>query len=1053
MPVSIYQQGRLLAVIVLMICLLGVVAALRMPVQMIPDLSAQVIEINTRWSGATPRDVEQEILIEQERHLRNLPNLAHMESVASAGSAEITLEFPPGTDLDQRMLDVVNALNKVPGYPENVDQPSINSSSFSENPFMYFSVTPQPGNPMQLDMDMVGDFLDSQVRPVMERVKGVSSVSMRGGTERQIKISIQPEKLAQRGLRLSDVRRTIQARNRDISAGDIESGKRRYLLRTQGRFTNIDEMGELIIQHQNGVSTYLKDVADIQFDHYEKSSFAFVNGERAVTLSVQKEPGANVLQIKQDMLQTIERLGQDTLQPNGMRIQMIGDDVRYVQASIKSVVINLGLGAFLASLILYVFMRSGRATLYCLLGLPVCTIAAFIGLIVFDRSINVISLAGITFAIGMTLDNSIVVLESIEQKLHQGMNKLEAAIAGVKDVWTAVIASSATTVLVFTPIVFIQLEAGQLYSDIAITVSASILASMLFALFILPAACAYFGLAAAREHDYNRSWQMKLIRGLNSGAKRRLLAIGISIAGTLGLAIAYLPAAEYLPEGEEPKAFSLMIAPAGYNLSEMNQIAGEVKTKLDEAINKDPAESVEAGELPALRYYLMQVSSGALFALSEPQDHAQLDTMMDEMVSLFKSYPGMRAFSSRGSIISSNQGGTRTVVLNVSGPDQEDIFNTAKNIMSRAQEVFDKPRLNSRPSSLSLDQPLLEITPKWQRLAEVGLDTESFGMTVAAFSDGAYVGEYIDGDKKVDMFLFSRSHPDLSMEDLAQIPIYTSNETILPLSSLADIREVTASKDIRRVEGLRTVSVHLLPPPSVPLAAAVDKVRHELIPMLKDKGEVAPKVNISITGAADQLDATQEALFNNFIVAAVLIYLLLVVILSHWIYPSLILTTVPLGIAGGVVGLVMANSLGQILPDFGLPAFQQSFDMITMLGFVILLGTVVNNPILIVCQARANIQQGAESVLKAVNQAVAQRLKPIIMSTVTTVFGLAPLVFIPSPGSELYQGVGIVVMMGILFSVLVTLIFLPCLLISWFEVQRYFSSKRENKAVLEEPLV
>ena len=1050
MPVSIYQQGRLLAVIILMICLIGVVAALRMPVQMIPDLSSQVIKIETHWPGATPRDIEQEILIEQERHLRNLPNLAHMESVASAGSAEITLEFPAGTDLDQRMLDVVNALNKVPGYPENVDQPSIYSSSFSENPFMYFSVTPQPGNPMQLDMDMVGDFIDSQVRPVMERVEGVSSIYMNGGTERQIRINIQPEKLAQRGLILNDVRRAIQARNRDISAGDIESGKRRYLLRTQGRFTSIDDIGELIIQHKNGISTYLKDVADIQFDHYEKSSFAFVNGERAITLSVQKEPGANVLQIKRDMLQTIERLRQDTLQPEGMRIQMIGDDVRYVQASIKSVIINLGLGALLASLILYVFMRSGRATLYCLLGLPVCTIAAFIGLIVFDRSINVISLAGITFAIGMTLDNSIVVLESIEQKLHQGLNKLEAAIAGVKDVWTAVIASSATTVLVFTPIVFIQLEAGQLYSDIAITVSASILASMLFALFILPAACAQFGLAAARERNYNRSWQMTLIRGLNSGVKRRFLAIGISIAGTLGLAIAWMPAAEYLPEGEEPKAFSLMIAPAGYNLSEMKQIGSQVKIKLDEALNKDPSEPVKDSEIPALRYYLMQVGSGALFVLSEPEDHAQLDTMMDELVSLFKSYPGMRAFSSRGSIISSNQGGTRTVVLNVSGANQEAIFSTAKNIMRRAQEVFDKPRLNSQPSSLSLDQPLLEITPDWQRLAEAGLDAESFGMTVAAFSDGAYAGEYIDGDKKVDIFLFSRSHPEVTMEDLAQIPVYTPNGVILPLSSLADIREVTASKDIRRIEGQRTVSVHLIPPPSVPLAEAVDKVRYELIPLLKTEAEIASEVNISITGAADQLDATQEALFNNFIVAAALIYLLLVVILSHWIYPTLILTTVPLGIAGGVVGLVMANGLGHILPEFGLPAFQQSFDMITMLGFVILLGTVVNNPILIVCQARANLQQGAGSVLIAVNQAVAQRLKPIIMSTVTTVFGLAPLVFIPSPGSELYQGVGIVVMMGILFSVLITLIFLPCLLISWFEIQQRFRTRQETKNLHEE---
>lgn len=1045
---TMFRQGRLLTVLMLMISLLGIVATLKMPVQMIPDLSAQVIEIDTQWPGATPQDVEQEILTEQERHLRNLPGLAYMESIASAGRASIVLEFPPGISLDQTMLDVINALNKVPGYPDNVDQPSVDSSAYSENPFMYFSVTPLPGNPFNLDMDLLKDFLDRQVKPVMERIEGVSVVSVRGGAERQIQIHVQPDKLAQRGLKLSDIRQAIRERNRDISAGDMESGKRRYLLRTQGRFTHINEIGDLIIQYKEGVTTYLKDVAHIQYDHYEKSSVAYVGGERAITLGVQKESGANVIQIRQDMMAAMEQISRDILAPNGLRVEKIGDDVRYVEASIRSVVTNLALGAFLASLVLFVFMRSGRATAYCLLGLPVCTIAAFIGLMLFDRSVNVISLAGITFAIGMTLDNSIVVLESIEQKLRQGLNRLDAAIAGVRDVWSAVIASSATTVLVFTPIVFIELEAGQLYSDIAITVSASIMASMLFALFILPLATVWLGLARPREHRYDQGWTMRVIRSINAGTKRRFLAITLCLAGTLGIAIAYLPAAEYLPEGEEPKAFNIMIAPAGYNLSEMQAIGEEIKLKLDKALEKTLDEPLAEGEIPPIRYYLMQVNTGSMFVLAEPKDHDKLEQMMDNFVDLFRSYPGMRAFSSRGSIISSNQGGTRTVVMNITGADQQVLFNTAENVMRRAEAFFDNPRLDSDPGSLSLDQPLIQITPKWQRLAELGLDTESFGMAVSAFTDGAWVGEFVNKDQKVDMLLFSRNGTEPSIQKLAQLPFYTSDGNILPLSSLADIHEISASDDIRRIDGQRTVSVYLIPPPNTALATAIETVRTELIPNLKADGDIPAGVNISITGAADQLDATQQALFDNFVVAAILIYLLLVVILSHWIYPTLILTTVPLGIAGGVTGLVMANALGQTLPEFGLPGFNQSFDMITMLGFVILLGTVVNNPILIVCQARAHIQQGVQDVKQAVTLAVSQRLKPIMMSTITTVSGLAPLVFIPSAGSELYQGVGIVVMMGILFSVLVTLVFLPCVLISWLQVQQAFNRKKQ-KAALE----
>ncbi|WP_415882828.1 efflux RND transporter permease subunit [Neptuniibacter sp. QD72_48] len=1045
---AIIQQGRLLAVLVLMVCLLGVVASLKMPVQMIPDLDAQVIEIETRWSGATPRDIEQEILLEQERHLRTLPNLAFMESIASTGKAEIILEFPPKTNLDQAMIKVTNALNQVAGYPDNVDQPSVRISSFSANPFLYFSVVPEAGNPFNLDMDMTSDFIDRQVRPVMERVPGVSQVSMRGKTERQIQIHIEPDQLAQRGLSMADVKSAIQTRNRDISAGDIEEGKRRYLLRTQGRFNDLEELSNLIIRHENGVSTYLKDVADIKLDHYETNGVAYVAGERAITLGVRREPSANVIQIKQDMLQAVEELHRDVLKPNGMRIELIGDDVRYVEASIKSVVLNLCLGALLASLVLYVFMRSGRATLFCLLGLPVCTIAAFIGLMMFGRSINVISLAGITFAIGMTLDNSIVVLESIEQKLRQGMDRIESAIAGVKEVWTAVIASSATTVLVFTPIFFVEQEAGQLYSDIAITVSASILASMLFALFVVPSACAFFGLSTkSDDKQYQQGKIMQLITWLNDGFKRRITVIALSTFATLGLAIAFMPAAEYLPEGEEPKSFSMMFAPAGYSYKEMSLIGAEVKEKVDLAVQQQPEDYIpEQGMIPALRYYLLYIGSGSVWLLSEPKDYDHQEPMMKEITQFFTSYPGMRAFSSRGSIISSNQGGTRTVVLNVSGADQQALFTTAQNVMTRAKEMFDNPRLDSEPKSLSLDQPLIQILPKWQRLAELGIKAEDFGIAVAAFSDGAYVGEFIDGDKKVDMLLYSQLNTAKSIELLSQTPISVPGGGVLPLSALAEIKETVASEDIRRIEGRRTVSVYILPPPTVALETAVEKVRTELIPLMKSEGEILPKVSISISGAADQLDATQTALFNNFIVAALLIYLLLVVILSHWSYPSLILTTVPLGIAGGVVGLVAANMLGELLQQTGLPSFYQAFDMITMLGFVILLGTVVNNPILIVCQARDNLHLGKTSIVDAVNQAVAKRLKPILMSTVTTVFGLAPLVFIPGAGTELYRGVGIVVMMGILFSVIITLGFLPCLLICWFQLQQRFGKQKTEEA-------
>ena len=1020
-------QGRLLSVIVLIVCVLGLAAALRMPVQMIPNLDTRIITIETGWPGATPQDVEKEILLEQERYLRSLPNLNRMESFASMGGAVIELEFPFGVDANEALIRVANALSQVPNYPENVDQPRLYSESFSENAFMYFAVLPQLGNPRQLDMDMISDFVDDNLRPRMERIAGVSQVDM-SNTLRQIQIHVDPARLAQRNLSLDDVSTAIRARNRDVSAGDINEGKRRYLLRTTSRFDDLNDLKNLILTHSDGSHIRLSDVAEIQLDHYEKRGYSIVNGEEALSLSVKRQQGSNVIDIKRAMLAEIEQIRVDLLEPNGLRMMMIGDDVRYVESSISNVFVNLCLGALLATLVMYLFLRSGRATLICLMGIPVCTIASFIGLASFDRTINVISLAGIAFAIGMTVDNSIVVLESIEQARRRGLERIEAAVTGVREVWSAVIASSATTVLVFAPVLFIAEEAGQLYSDIALAISAAIIASMLFALFVVPAASAAIGgRMDMGEGSKREAGILNITSWLSLTAKRRYLTMALMVFGSLGLAIIFMPPAEYLPEGEEPKAFSMMFAPPGYNIEEMHAIGTDIQADLNNAIKDDY--SADDGSIPPLKYYSLRISSGQLWLMSEPRRAGDIDAMMTALVNRFETYPGMRAFSARGSIISSNQGGTRAVELNITGPDLAELYDTARHVMRRADEVFKEPRIDSSPSSLSLDQPLIEIRPRWERLAELGFSPDEFGFTVAAYSDGAFVGEFIEGDDKIDMFLFSTAGNRQQLSELAQVPISAPNGQVLPLSALAELRETVDSEELRRVNGQRTVSVYIIPADDVALETAVEKVRSELIPALQREGELPSRVALSITGAADDLASTRASLLGNFAVAVVLIYLLLVAIFSHWGYPLLIMTTVPLGIAGGLVGLVATNGVGALVTAIGLGGIHQSLDMITMLGFVILLGTVVNNPILIVEQTRRNLDEKKLPIVEAVREALASRLRPILMSTATTIFGLAPLVFIPGAGTELYRGVGIVVLCGLIASMVLTLSFLPCLLI------------------------
>ena len=1029
---KIVRHGTLMTVVVLIITLLGVLAALRIPVQMIPDLEVRTISVVTSWPGATPQDVEKEILIEQEEYLRNLPNLRRMTSSAGSGEAEIELEFPFGVDITDALIRVNNALSQVPAYPDNVDQPRILSSSFSSNAFMYYRVSPLPDNPRGLDMDMMQDFIDDEVRSRMESVAGVSQVEVRGGAERQVQLLLDAQKLAQFGLSVVDVRDALRERNRDVSGGELESGKRRYLLRTVGRFKDIDSLNELILVRSGDSLVRLKDVATVVLDHFPVRSLSRVNGEPVISLAVRRETGSNVIDIKYAMFDQVVQINREVLEPAGMRMALIADDVRYVEASVANVWTNLAIGAVFATLVMFLFLRSVKITAVGVIGIPICTIAAFLGLLLAGRTINVISLAGIAFAIGMTLDNSIVVLESIEMERRKGLDRFRAAVSGIQKVWPAVFASTMTTVLVFLPVVFIQEEAGQLYSDIAIAVSASILVSMLVAMTVIPTLSARLDFSAVVAHDGQHSrWMTALHRlsdRLSSSRPRQVTTLLATVLMGGAIVLFLTPPAEYLPEGEEPKTFASMSAPPGYNLSTMKAIGDEVEAEFLPLVGADPAD-YESGELarPPMKYVNMGVDAERLRIIAEPVDPAHMEAMMDAITEVYQRYPGMGAFAARGSIISSNDGGTRSVTLDVAGADLAEIYTVASRLEREAEQIFDNPRIQSQPASLSLAQPLIEVHPRWNRAAEVQFSTEDLGFTVAALTDGAYLDEFFLGDDKIDIYAYSHrtgTRPELAA--LPGLPVHTPIGATVPLSSLATLKETVDTSVVRRVNGRRTVTLNIIPPRGVALETGVSRVRG-MIQQLRDAGEIPDTISITLSGASDQLQATQESLSGNYVVALMLVYLLLVAIFTHWGFPLLIMTTIPLGIASGLLGLAMMNGVGALLPVLGLPPLTQPFDMITMLGFLILMGTVVNNPILIVHQATLNFRENAMSAVDAVSEAVASRLRPIAMTTITTVCGLAPLVLIPGEGTELYRGVGAIVLFGLLGTAIVTITFLPAL--------------------------
>ena len=1046
------RKPIVLAVGILIICVFGVNAVYRVPKQMIPDLDARVVSVRTAWPGATPQDIEKEIIIEQEDYLKNIPNLERMISEASTGAGRIELEFAHGVDLNDVLIRVNNALAQVPDYPENVDEPRIVTTSTSNNPFMFFRITPLPGNPKNVNVSTMRDFIEDQIATRIERSAGVAEVEVWGGTDRQIKIYVDPARLAEREITIQQLRAAIRNRNRDVSGGDLDAGKRRYIVRTLGRFERVEDIESMIIARRNGVPIYLRDIGHAELDSFEIRTFSYANGVPNVTLGVRRMIGANVVSVMDDVMLAVAELNAHQLASRGLQMELTSEDVKYVKDAVNVVARNLIIGASLAIIVLYLFLASGSATLIGSIGIPICTIVAFFGLMVANRTINVISLAGIAFAIGMTLDNSIVVLENIYRHLGAGKNRLEAAIIGVREVWPAVLASTLTTVFVFLPVVFVDEEAGQLYSDIAVAIAASILMSMLVATTLVPAAAGRFLKTPSATHE-RRGLQrfgtrvgekiIMIVRWIIASTLRRLLLIGTVFALSAAIIFYLTPKAEYLPEGEEEKIFAFMFSPPGYNIESMHSIIRDLNADLVPYVGTDPS-AFEQGEaeVPALNYLIGYARAGSVLLIPEATARSQVDDLLAAVTRRFREVPGVISFASRGSIFASNTGGSRSINLDISGTELAPLFESGFQAFIKAREIFENPQVRPQPSSLTMGQPLLEIRPDWERATELGFGTGDLGYAIWAFTDGAFVDEFFLGDDKIDMFLYSTNGVVDRPSDVDKVLLYSPDGGIVPLEAIAKVSETVNTETIRRVDGRRTITLSIIPPRDIPLELGVERVRDLIINDPDNIAAQEPDISMHISGASDRLAATRLALSDNFMVAVIVSYLLLVAIFSHWGYPLIIMLTVPIGISGGIVGLWLLNFIGQRLDLLGVATIQQPLDVITMLGFLVLIGTVVNNPILIVEKSLANLRRGL-SPKAAVLESTQARLRPIVMSTITTVCGLSPLVLNPGAGTELYRGLGAIVLFGLLFSSIVTLSFMPALLSLVLEYSRGYRARAD----------
>jgi len=1015
---------------IILVVLFGLIGLQKMPYQLSPTVIEPEISVTTTWPGATPYEIEREIIEEQEKVLKGIPGLTEMESSSFNNQGTITLKFSIGTDVDGALLRVSNKLDEVPSYPDNVDKPIITATGAATSPVIWMVLRTTKDN--EHSAYTYRTYFEDNIRQYLERITGVADLFIGGGTKKEMHIVVKPERLAAYGLTINDLISVLRAENVNISAGTMGVGRRDYRIRAVAEFKTPEDIQNMVIRSTGLQRIRMADLAEVKFG-FEKLAAAMLHrGQEGIAVGIKPQPDANILDLTDRLEKVVKWLNSEKLATEKIYLDWVYDQRPYIRGAISLVRQNILLGGTLAIIILLIYLRSFVSTVIVATAIPISIIGTFIFMNLLGRNLNVVSLAGIAFAVGMLIDSAIVVLENIDRHRSMGKSAFKSAYDGAREVWGAILASTLTTIAVFLPVIFMEEEAGQLFRDIAIAVTFAVALSLFVSVSVIPMLAKHLFKIVGRRQESRRSkswlgiigrwfeksimWLVRLVT--RNWLTRLVTIISLGIISIYG-AILLLPKTEYLPQGNRNLVINILIPPPGLSFKERKAI-GEYIYRVNE-----PYFDTDHNGYPGIEnmFYVGAEQIMLFGAISTDEQRA------GELIPLFMrtmfSIPGMYGVSIQAGVFQTGLGRGRTIQLNVSGDDLDRIVQTTGMMFGAIKKEIPEAQIRPVPS-LELLFPEVRIIPDRDRLKAAGMSASSFGIAIDVLMDGREIGEFKqEGEKKIDMVLKASEEEISTPEELYNSPIAIPGGKVVPVSSLSQLQRTYGITQIRHLERRRTITLEITPPPTIALQEAMEIVNSKVVAPMAQNG-LLKGTDIGQSGVADKLTAARESLQWNFVLAAVIAYLLMAALFGNFIYPFIIMFTVPLAAAGGLLGLKMVNIF----------IGNQPLDILTMLGFVILVGVVVNNAILIVHQALNNIRYHGMPYREAVLESTRTRLRPIFMSTTTSIFGMLPLVLVPGPGSEFYRGLGSVVLGGLAVSTLFTIFLIPSLLMFFIKMEK-----------------
>lgn len=1032
------RNGTAVVVGMILVVLFGFAAISRIPVQLNPTTDRPVITVYTDYPGAAAMEVESELTLRQEQRLSTVQNLRKLRSESEEGRSRIELEFDWGVDKDVAVIDINTKLGSVRELPEEAEKPRISAASSDEYESV-MRITVQS----DLPVNQVREILEETIGPRLERVEGVGSVRWWGGARRQIQVLLDLAALDSRNVTISDVRASLNRENQNRRGGDIEEGYSRTLVRTVGQYTSLNEIRRTVVKNGPGGVIRIEDIADV-VDGYEKPEYiGGTMGKPAVSVSIAKMTGANTISIARRIEEEVKKINREN-EETGLSLWINYNASEYIWDAIFRVLRNLAFGAAFAIVVLYLFLRSVVSTLCISVTIPLCLIGTFVLLAAFGRSVNVISLAGLAFAAGMVVDNAVVVMENIfRHKKEHASDAKESARMAAHEVWAPILASSLTTLIVFLPVLFIQEQAGQLFKDIAYSISFAVILSMIASITVIPMLASRLlrlsdksgeskdsKISTRRSEVPSKRGPLIFAAGFVQSfffgivgtalkSKKVRFAIFALIACGFFLSLLLVPPAEYLPQSKNASLRGRITNPTGMSLEgaqrQTQKIEDFIMTKVDHLF----------------RMWSYTRRSGSYFGISFESEHATAENA-DKVIEQLEAHAtrvlpsDFRFGVSRESDFGWRSEGKR-IELDVTGPDMDMIHAMSLDLEDELRQM---PEVKQVSNSYGLGNPELHVFPDRERLADLGMTSQDVANAVETVLEGTRASYFREGGREYELLLKARDGQVLHPDALRNIVIATPTGSAIRLNEIAKIEKRMGPDEINHVDKERAVSMRINIHEGIPLQTFIEKVRNSVLQPFRagireHYGVEATSYRAELSGTADDLERTMTALSKSFLFALLISYLLMAALFQSFGYPMIIMFSVPLAMTGGFLGIWVAGA---------------EFNVITMLGFVLLAGIVVNNAILLIDFALRCIRGGME-LHKAALEAVRVRIRPIFMTSLTTSIGMLPLATGHGVGTELYSGLGVVVVGGLALSTIFTLILIPLLLATALEMKEWIACR------------